>query len=107
TSRALISFAKKLAVHPRADSEEIRDSLAILLQYDNEPTAVEFVVEQTIGNSLLYLNHRRDLAAAMAAVGELSAAKTVWRKMLEWQEYASNEEVELIDAILHAHAGEW
>jgi hypothetical protein len=55
----------------------------------------------------LSFNQRRQLACALAAVGQLELARSVWAHLLTWQGYGDWEDVGLVDDVLNAGVEQW
>lgn len=104
--QAVLALAGELVAHPRADSGDLRDALLALLML-GEATAARTVAEAAVRRPELSVEHRGDLARALAAGGEHELAMTVWAALLSWQEYSVAQETVLLDDLLCAGVTDW
>lgn len=98
--------ARELVAHPRIDGEELRDALGSLLCCEGE-SAAQSVAEAARTRPELSFDQRRELVRALAAVGQLDLAQSVWTDLLEWQGYAVEDDVGLVDDFLNAGVERW
>ncbi|MGH3722470.1 MAG: NACHT domain-containing protein [Pseudonocardiaceae bacterium] len=106
TDRAAEFCARQLVAHPRVDGNDLRDALGVLLILQGE-SAVQSVAEATRTRPELSFGQRRQVVRALAAVGYLDLAQSVWAYLLTWQGYAINDDVGLIDDFLNAGVEQW
>ncbi|HEX5348355.1 MAG TPA: hypothetical protein VFW64_14815 [Pseudonocardiaceae bacterium] len=104
--QACILCAQKLLTHPRTDGEELRDALTALLFVEGE-TVAHSIAEAAWTRPELDFYQRRQVASRLAAVGQLDLARLVWSHLLEWQGYAIEDDVGLVDDLLNAGVKQW
>ncbi len=104
--RTRACIARQLVAHPRVDGDELRDALEVLLCLEGEPAARSLA--DAAGTRLeLTFNQRKQLVRALAAVGQLDLAQSVWSRLLHWQEYSVTEDVDLVNDFLIAGVQQW
>lgn len=104
--RACVLCAQKLLAHPRTDGKELRDALTALLFVEGE-TVAHSIAEAAWTRPELDFYQRRQVASRLAAVGQLDLARLVWSHLLEWQGYAIEDDVGLVDDLLNAGVKQW
>ena len=104
--RAEAFCVRELLAHPRIDGKELRDALRNLLCLEGE-SAAQSVAEATRTRPELSFDQRRQLVCALAAVGQLDLARSVWSHLLEWQGYTVKDDVSLVDDLLNADVEQW
>ena len=104
--RTLACIARQLVAHPRIDGDELQDALGVLLCLEGEPMA-RSVADAAGTRFELAFNQRKQLARTLAAVGQLDLARSVWARLLHWQEYSVTEDVDLVDDFLIAGVQQW
>ncbi len=98
--------ARELLARPRIEGEELSDALVVLLVLEGE-SATQSVAEAARVRPELGFRQRREIAGALAAVGQLDLARSVWADMLRWQGYPASAEVNLIRDFLNAGVEQW
>ncbi len=104
--RVRLLCARALVAHPQVDGEELRDALGVLLCLAGE-RAAQSVAKAVRTRPALSFNQCRQLVCALAAIGELDLARSVWGHLLEWQGYAVGDDVGLVDDFLNAGVEQW
>lgn len=70
-------------------------------------SVVQSVVEAARTRPELNFYQRRSITCALAAVGQLDLAQSVWAHQLKWQGYTAWEDVDLVDDVLNAGVEQW
>ncbi|MGH3975946.1 MAG: hypothetical protein ACRDS9_21835, partial [Pseudonocardiaceae bacterium] len=104
--RAQAFCIQELVAHPRIDGEELHDALLILLSLEGE-SAAQSVAEAARARPELSFYHRRRLTRALAAVGQLDLACSIWGHLLEWQGYSINDDAGLVLDFLDVGVEQW
>jgi NACHT domain len=100
-----ITCARQL-VESASTGDELNDALGVLLRLADSYD-LQLLAQTAWSDPRLSIRHRRAIAAALAATGELDLAKSVWRHLLTWQEYAWTKDVAMVRDLLAADVGSW
>ncbi|MGH3915725.1 MAG: NACHT domain-containing protein [Pseudonocardiaceae bacterium] len=103
---ACVFCARALVAHPQIDGEALRDALGNLLCLEGE-SAAQSAAEAARTRPELSIYQRRQLVCALAAVGQLDLARSVWSHLLGWQGYTPRDDVSLVDDFLNAGVEQW
>jgi hypothetical protein len=106
TERAAEFCALQLIAHPRVDGAELRDALVVLVFLKGE-SAAHSAAEAARTRPELSFDQRKQIACALAALGQLDLAQSVWFRLLEWQCYSDEEDVGMVEDLLNAGVEQW
>jgi hypothetical protein len=104
--RACAFCVRGLIAHPRVDGKELRDALTALLFLEGG-SAAQPVADAARIRPELNFGHRSQLVRALAAVGQLDLARSVWAYLLTWQDHTVENDVGLVEDFLNAGVEQW